>query len=186
MFNKIFSLLFFLFSNQFLYSQNIDKLEFKKTINSEISNSIANYLHSNNETNTKKLDSIKSIERKLLKSKIVGLWEFETVKCPDCVKGKEKHKNKMKYILVTKDEIIFYQKKVSLKNITRKEKITFTDKFDWYSGVTDLLFADNSIWSIQIDDTDKYLKIYNSGFENENSRGQIVSGISTNYYKKIK
>ena len=183
---KAIILIFTFFSNQFLFSQNSDELGFKKTMNSEISSSIANYLYSNNEVNTKRLDSIKSIERELLKSEIIGLWKFETVKCPDCVKGKKRHKNKMKYILITNDEIIFYQRKATLKNVTRKEKIIFTDKFDWYSGVTDLLFTDNSIWSIQTDDTNKYLKIWNSGIEYENSRGQLISGVSVNYYKKIK
>lgn len=185
MLNKALLTFIIVFTNQILFSQNKETLRFENTIKPEISNSIVNYLFSQNEVNTHQLDSIKLAERELLKSKIIGLWKYEFSICPDCVKGKVRHKNMMKYILITDDYIIFYQKKVRSKNITRKEKVLFTDNFEYNTGVTDLVFEDKSIWCIQTNESNNYLKIYKSGYEIENTRSTYISGISANYYKRI-
>ncbi|MBW2963117.1 hypothetical protein [Mesonia aestuariivivens] len=177
-------LIIYLFLNQVLLSQNIDKLEFPTTVKPEISQSISKYLYVKSEENAQKLDSLKTTEQKHFKKNIIGVWEYFDSECSCCVKKKNKKKI-TKYIKITEDRIFFYKRKISKKNLTQTEKLEFASQYDIFSDLTSLVFKDNSIWSFKVDKTNNYLKIYNSGKESENGRSSFVSGIITEYYKRI-
>lgn len=184
---NILLILILLISSQILFCQNIDEIEFDKTIKAEISASINQFLYSKTKENIKRIDSIKTIERNDLKKKIIGTWEFLEGKCSDCILFKDvRKKNKVKkFIVITNTVITFYNKKIKKKNIVKTETIEFTNQFDYFSDLTNLVFKDKNIWDIKVDKTNNYLKIYRSGKETNKGRNRLISGISTDYYKRI-
>jgi len=175
-----------LISSQILFCQNIDEIEFEKTIKAETSIALNKFLYSKSKENIKKLDSIKTIERKGLKENITGTWEFFNGECSCCVKVENTKKKTVKYIVITENEISFYDNKISEKNLTQTEIIEFTNQYDMFSDLTSLVYKDKNIWDFKVDKTNKYLKIYHSGNETENGRTSKVSGIVTQYYKRVK
>ena len=190
---RFFLIITFLTLNQFTFSQSIDKLEFKKNIPFEISSAINQFQYQKIAGNIKKIDSlkmiidsIKEIERKKLKKEILGIWEYKKEKCSDCIPWKNKRKEPKKFIKITKQKIVFYLDKISNENIIRIEKIKFTEQFDPFSNLKNLVFLDKTIWNFEVDNSNNYLRISNSGKETKNGRSRIVSGISKEYYKRKK
>ena len=183
---KILLPILFFVSSQVLLSQNIEELEFPRTIKPEISEAILKHLHSKDNESLKKIDSLKVIERQSLKENIIGTWEYFESKCSCCVKVKgAKAKYAKKIIKITEDNIFFYDDKISEKNLTQTEKIEFTNQYGFFSDLTDIVYEDKNIWDYKLDKTGNFLKVYHSGNETDKGRTSKISGIVTNYYKRI-
>lgn len=171
-----------------LCSQNIKNLKFERNYTDIIltQNSILNYEAFKNTNSKKIIDSLKIIDRKNLKKKIVGVWKLIKVECSDCIISKKKTEIPKKYIKISDSTIKFYKKGISKKDIELSQKIMFTEYFSSFSDLTNIVFEDKSIWSLQTDKSNNHLKLYNSGNETKNGRTTSVSGIITEYYKRIK
>ncbi|CAL2078589.1 hypothetical protein [Tenacibaculum sp. 190524A05c] len=178
-------LLLSLIFNQVLFSQNIHELKFRKSIKFEVSESINQYLLTKSDKNKLKLDSIKKIERKNLIENIIGKWEYFGSDCSCCVKLNES-KIIQKYIVISKNEISFYNEKISNKNITNIELIEFSNQFDSFSELTELVYKDKTIWTYKTDSSKDYMKIYRNGEETNSGRTRQISGITIDYYKRMK
>ncbi len=183
---KILLLIILFVSSQVLFSQNIEELQFSRTIKPEISEAIHKYLYLKDEESLKKIDSLKAIEREYLKENMIGTWEHFESKCSCCVKVKDsKRKYVKKIIRITEENIFFYDEKVSEENLTQTEKIEFTNQYGFFSDLTDIVYKDKNIWDYKLDKTGNFLKVYHSGNETDNGRTSTISGIVTNYYKRI-
>ncbi|WP_179336538.1 hypothetical protein [Winogradskyella ludwigii] len=182
---KILLILMLLISNHMLWCQDIDALEFPKYIKSEVSQTVYAYIHSKNTEITKKLDSLKASERKSLTDNIIGTWEYLESECNDCIAVK-KDKSKKQYIQITPHKILFYEGKISKKNLIKTEEFEFTNQLDMFSDLKNLVYANKSLWSFNVDKTGKYLRIYWTGKEDKTSRNRVASGFVFNYYQKIK
>lgn len=176
------------FISSTLFSQNIKDLKFERNYTDIVltQNSILNYEAFENADSKKIIDSLKIIDRKNLKNKIVGIWKLIKVQCSDCITNEKEIEVQKKYINISDSTIEFYKNSVSKKNLELSEKITFTEYFSSFSDLTNIVFKDKSIWSLQTDKSKNYLMLYNSGSEIKNGRTNMVSGIITEYYERVK
>lgn len=178
----------FYFISSSLCSQNIKDLKFERNYTNIIlaQNSILNYEAFKNKNSKKTIDSLKVIDRKNLKNKIIGNWKLIKVKCPDCIISKKEIEIPKKYINISDSTIKFYKKNSSIKKLEKSEKLIFTECFSSFSDLTNIVFKDKSIWSLQTDKSKNYLKLYKSGNETKKGRTTLISGIITEYYERIK
>lgn len=183
------SLIYFLcFISSTLFSQNIKSLKFERNYTDIVltQNSILNYEILKNTNSKKIIDSLKIIDRKNLKTKIVGIWKLIKIKCSDCTINKKEVEIPKKYINISDSIIEFYKNNVSKKNLELSEKIRFTEYFSSFFDLTNIVLEDKSIWNLQTDKSKNYLMLYKSGYETKNGRTTMISGIITEYYKRIK
>jgi hypothetical protein len=183
---RAFLVIIFLTFSQFIFSQNINELAFSNIQKIEIRDALNQFEVFKTPENKKRIDSLKKNERKNLKKEISGTWEYIKSKCSDCVLSKNKIEEPRKFIKITNRKIVYYLDKISTKNIIQTEELKFTEHFDFMSNLKDVLFSDKTIWSLNVDKSNEFLKIYNSGYETENGRAQIFSGLIVEYYKRIK
>ena len=133
----------------------------------------------------KKTDSLKVIIRADQRQKISGNWKMLTTESwamrdpSDSIVGK--------MIAIDPDQILFYElyDKAKKWNLTKTEKIIFSDKENLTSDPLLIVYSNKEVWHYYIEETSGSLIATYIGEENENGISELVCGNTQLKYFKL-
>lgn len=139
---------------------------------------------------SRKVDSLKRILRKDLKSNLIGTWRQKySGSVGGIIRETSKESTADHILIISKNSLAFYTTDKSTEKTQHIKTEVF--KFNTIAGglpsFHELVFADQQIWSFRIQDNGLSLHLVHTGeiIEN-NSRTEIVSGNAQIIYERIK
>jgi len=136
----------------------------------------------------KKVDTLKSILRKDIISKAVGIWKMTGDKPVWAVKDNvSKSCPTDQFVEITETQIVFYEqdkKTLTKKNIKTEELVYYNkDKSD--SLFSAIILSDGTIWNCNIDDNGNVLHVINIAKQTENGIEKINTENPEHFYVKV-
>jgi hypothetical protein len=136
----------------------------------------------------KKVDSLKSILRKDIINKALGVWKMTGDKPVWAVKNTvDTEKPVDAFIEITKTQIVFYEqdKKTRVKKVIKTEDLVYYNKDKSDSLFSAVILSDGTIWNCNINDASNVLHVINIAKQTENGVQKIESENLERYYLKM-
>jgi len=136
----------------------------------------------------KKVDTLKSILRKDIISKAVGIWKMTGDKPVWAVKDNvSKSCPTDQFVEITETQIVFYEqdKKTLTKKIIKTEELVYYNKDKSDSLFSAIILSDGTIWNCNIDDNGNVLHVINIAKQTENGIEKINTENPEHFYVKV-
>ncbi len=136
----------------------------------------------------KKVDTLKSILRKDIISKAVGIWKMTGDKLVWAVKDNvSKSCPTAQFVEITETQILFYEqdKKTLTKKIIKTEELVYYNKDKSDSLFSAIILSDGTIWNCNIDDNGNVLHVINIAKQTENGIEKINTENPEHFYVKV-
>ena len=129
-----------------------------------------------------KSDSLKKLSRNNIIDRLQGKWKLK--KSGSNWGFKDADSNKTCYLLVEKNIATFYTvDKTGKKEITKEEKLIFTEVDGRFYSALEFVYSDNSVWSYIFKDST--LHIFQIGVMANDMISEIICGNTEYYYSKV-
>ena len=136
----------------------------------------------------KKVDTLKSILRKDIMDKAVGIWKMTGDKPVWAVKtANDSQKQVDEFVEITQNKIVFYEqdKKTLAKKIVKTEDLIYYNKDKSDSLFSAIILSDGTIWNCTISENASTLHVINIAKQTEKGVEKIENENPEYFYMKI-
>jgi len=136
----------------------------------------------------KKVDTLKSILRKDIMEKAVGIWKMTGDKPVWAVKtANDSQKQVDEFVEITQNKIVFYEqdKKTLAKKIVKTEDLIYYNKDKSDSLFSAIILSDGTIWNCTISENASTLHVINIAKQTEKGVEKIENENPEYFYMKI-
>lgn len=138
----------------------------------------------------KKIDTIKTVLRKLALNQAMGTWKMAGDKPIWAISQTQSNPQKDfdELVEITQNEILFYErnKKTKEKKMIKSEELAYYNKDESDALFSDIILSDGTIWNCSINEDADELRVINVGKKDENGVTEIESDNDEIYYVKEK
>ncbi|TDO71387.1 hypothetical protein EV143_10834 [Flavobacterium chryseum] len=136
----------------------------------------------------KKVDTLKTILRKDIMDKALGIWKLRGDKPIWAVNSESDSKNALveQFIEINKTQILFYEldKKTLVKKPIKTENLVFYNKEESDSLFSAIILSDGTIWNCTVDETSGILHVINIAKKTERGVEKIETNNLERFYTK--
>lgn len=154
--------------------------------------SVASKIKPDNElgqVSIKKVDTLKSLLRRNMMEKALGIWKMTGDKPVWAVKTSSDSKNQLvdEFVEISENKILFYEqdKKTLAKKIIKTEELVYYNKDKSDSLFSAIILSDGTIWNCTVDDKSHVLHVINIAKQTENGVEKIENENLERYYLKM-
>jgi len=136
----------------------------------------------------KKVDTLKSILRKDIMDKAVGIWKMTGDKPVWAVKtANDSQKQVDEFVEITQNKIVFYEqdKKTLAKKIVKTEDLIYYNRDKSDSLFSAIILSDGTIWNCTISENASTLHVINIAKQTEKGVEKIENENPEYFYMKI-
>jgi len=136
----------------------------------------------------KKVDTLKSILRKDIMEKAVGIWKMTGDKPVWAVKtANDSQKQVDEFVEITQNKIVFYEqdKKTLAKKIVKTEDLIYYNRDKSDSLFSAIILSDGTIWNCTISENASTLHVINIAKQTEKGVEKIENENPEYFYMKI-
>ena len=136
----------------------------------------------------KKVDTLKSILRKDIMEKAVGIWKMTGDKPVWAVKtANDSQKQVDEFVEITQNKIVFYEqdKKTLAKKIVKTEDLIYYNRDKSDSLFSAIILSDGTIWNCTISENANTLHVINIAKQTEKGVEKIENENPEYFYMKI-
>ncbi|MBF4517919.1 hypothetical protein IRZ71_16250 [Flavobacterium sp. ANB] len=136
----------------------------------------------------KKVDTLKTILRKDIIDKALGIWKLKGDKPVWSVNSENDSKNALvlEFIEINNTQILFYEqdKKTLVKKLLKTENLVFYNKDESDSLFSAIILSDGTIWNCTLDENSEVLHVINIAKQTEKGVEKVETNNLERFYTK--
>ena len=137
----------------------------------------------------KKVDTLKALLRKDIKTKALGIWKMTGDKPVWAVKPTDNALNAVadQFVEISETKIVFYEqdKKTLVKKVIKTEDLVYYNKDKADSLFSAIILSDGTIWNCSLNESATVLHVINIARQSQNGIEKIESENLERFYMKM-